>query len=451
MSTKLSDIINIEKFDKVMQLYTKDTGMATAILDLDGNILSAAGWKRICTSFYRENEAACANCLKSDTQLANDLKAGKKFNIYRCMNGLVDVAVPIIINDQHFANLFIGQFLNKEPDLDFFKSQAAKYNFDETDFLEALNEVEIISEEQLRSKIDFLLSLTEVFGEFGQTKLILSETNKNLETKVTERTKQIKDAQLATLNMIQDVNEARVEAERLNDSLNDLNERLAESNNELEKFAYVSSHDLQEPLRKIKNYIGLLNLKYNDQLDENAQNYIRIVTSGADRMQQLISDLLQLSRITTRGKDFKPVNLNIVVNDIIEMFELKISEKSAEIKYDTLPTIVADEGQMLQLFQNLISNALKFQSNETPKVTITSKELKDTFLISVADNGIGIEKEYFDRIFEVFQRLHTRDQYPGTGIGLSVCKKIVDRHNGKIWVESIPQQGTTFFISLPKS
>lgn len=243
-----------------------------------------------------------------------------------------------------------------------------------------------------------------------------------------------------------DITELKSREQDLHETL----ERLRKSNEELEQFAYVSSHDLQEPLRKIKNYIDLLELKYNDQFDESAHKYMNIITSGAERMQQLINDLLQLSRISTQGKEFEEVNLNTVVHEIIELFELTINENNANIAYEKLPGIRADKRQIAQLFQNLISNALKFRGDNNPEISIRAEEEQKHFIISVKDNGIGFDPKFADRVFIVFQRLHNREEYIGTGIGLAICKKIVERHSGQIWVETEPGKGSTFFIRIPK-
>ena len=226
-------------------------------------------------------------------------------------------------------------------------------------------------------------------------------------------------------------------------------EELARSNAELEQFAYVSSHDLQEPLRMIGSYLQLLQRKYHGELDDKADKYIDFAVDGASRMQNLINDLLEFSRVTTRANEFKSTNCEFILNQVLSNLEVSINENEAIISHNHLPTVMADSTQLTQVFQNLISNAIKFRSEKTPKIAISAREESDNWIFSVADNGIGIDPKHCDRIFEVFKRLHKRREYPGTGIGLSICKKIVERHGGHIWVESEPNNGSIFYFTLP--
>lgn len=226
-------------------------------------------------------------------------------------------------------------------------------------------------------------------------------------------------------------------------------EELARSNSELEQFAYVASHDLQEPLRMIASYLQLLQRKYRGQLDEKADKYIYFAVDGASRMQSLINDLLEFSRVTTKAGEIEPASSEAILKTVLSDLDLVIKEKGASVSYDPLPEIIADSTQIAQIFQNLISNAIKFRSEEPPQIHISAKQEKDYWLFSVKDNGIGIDPKYSERIFEVFKRLHKREEYPGTGIGLSICKKIVERHGGRIWVESEPGKGSTFCFTLP--
>ncbi|MBD0344880.1 MAG: PAS domain-containing protein, partial [Coleofasciculus sp. Co-bin14] len=230
-----------------------------------------------------------------------------------------------------------------------------------------------------------------------------------------------------------------------------LNAELARSNQELEQFAYVASHDLREPLRKIKSYTDLLVKRYQGQLDEKADKYIAYISDGAVRMQGLISDLLTYSRVG-RGEVIKePTDLNVVLNQTLSDLSRAIQESDATITADVLPSLNANPRQIGQLFQNLIANAMKFRGEKQPCIQIKSRLDSNFWTISVQDNGIGIQPEHVDRIFVIFQRLHTKDEYEGTGIGLAICKKIVERHGGEIWVESELGQGTTFLFTLPAS
>ena len=243
-----------------------------------------------------------------------------------------------------------------------------------------------------------------------------------------------------------DITEMKKGAEQ---ALFKLNEDLLRSNKELEQFAYVASHDLREPLRMVSSFTQLLAQRYQSQLDNDGKEFIQYAVDGAMRMQELIDDLLAYSRIKTRGEPFSLVNLNKILELVINNLSLTVQEKNAHITSDELPSIIADEAQMSQLFQNLIGNALKFCIIE-PRIHISSKEENDYYIFSVHDNGIGIEPQHFKRIFQIFQRLQLRAEYAGTGIGLAICKNIVERHRGKLWLESQLGEGTTFYFSIIK-
>ncbi|MFC2130370.1 PAS domain S-box protein [Bacteroidota bacterium] len=226
---------------------------------------------------------------------------------------------------------------------------------------------------------------------------------------------------------------------------------LERSNKELEQFAYVASHDLQEPLRMVSSFTQLLARKYKDSLDSDAMEFIKFAVDGATRMQLLINDLLEFSRVSTRGKSFERVDCASVLGIVRKTLHNRVEETNALISNEDLPIILGDESQLIRLFQNLIENALKFYGTEPPRILISAKDMGKEWQFSVKDNGIGIDSEFKDRIFTIFQRLHGRDEYPGTGIGLAVSKRIVERHGGKIWVESEKDKGTTFFFTIPKN
>jgi PAS domain S-box-containing protein len=227
--------------------------------------------------------------------------------------------------------------------------------------------------------------------------------------------------------------------------------KLKTSNKELEQFAYVASHDLQEPLRMVASFSQLLESRYKDQIDEDADDYIEFIVEGANRMKKLIDDLLAFSRLNTEAKEFKLTDTNSALDDVLVNLNPTIMENNAQITHDPLPIIKVDSSQIRQLFQNLITNAIKFHGDEPPKIHISAEETGKEWLFSVSDNGIGIDSNHLEKIFNVFNRLHTREEYEGTGIGLAICKRIVERHGGKIWVESEPGKGSTFYFTLSKT
>ena len=228
-------------------------------------------------------------------------------------------------------------------------------------------------------------------------------------------------------------------------------EKLARSNEELERFAYVASHDLQEPLRMVTSFTQLLANRYSGRLDETADRYIHYAVDGAKRMQQLIADLLAYSRVESKELDLRQIDCGAVVSAALRNLQVAIEESGASIDTGPLPALWADQGQLTQVFQNLLANAIKFRKvEECPRIHISSVDSDGEWTISVQDNGIGIEPQHAERVFRMFQRLHTRDEYPGTGIGLAVCRKVVERLGGKLWVESEPGAGSTFRFTIPK-
>ncbi|MBC8319291.1 MAG: PAS domain S-box protein [Bacteroidetes bacterium] len=243
-----------------------------------------------------------------------------------------------------------------------------------------------------------------------------------------------------------DITERKRAEENLQKTLNDL-ER---SNNDLQQFAYVASHDLQEPLRMVSSYTQLLERRYKDKLDQDANDFMNYAVDGANRMQKLINDMLDYSRVTTKGKEFHPIDTNSALGQAIVNLQQKIQSTSALITNEELPVIIADEGQIIRLFQNLIGNAIKYAGDETSRIHISCNDLPDLWQFSVQDNGIGIAEEFNERIFVIFQRLHSGKDYPGTGIGLAICKRIAERHGGKIWIEPAPDKGTIFHFTILK-
>jgi light-regulated signal transduction histidine kinase (bacteriophytochrome) len=226
---------------------------------------------------------------------------------------------------------------------------------------------------------------------------------------------------------------------------------LARSNEELEQFAYVSSHDLQEPLRMITSYLQLLQRRYKGKLDDKADKYIYFAVDGASRMQNLINDLLEFSRVSTKATEPEPADCEFILNQALSNIEIFIKENNATVSHCSLPEVMADYTQLIQVFQNLIINGIKFHGEETSKIYISAQKKESEWVFSVQDNGIGIDPKYSEKIFEVFKRLNKKEEYPGTGIGLSICKKVVERHGGRIWVESELGKGSTFYFTLPIS
>ncbi len=253
-------------------------------------------------------------------------------------------------------------------------------------------------------------------------------------------------------NVILVISRDITERKKTDKILNETIKELERSNDELQRFAYVTSHDLQEPLRTIASFTQLLERRYKGKLDEDADEFMDYIVEAAIRMKQMIHDLLEYSRLATKNGEFKSVNCETLLNNVINGLKFMIEDSNAEITHDSLPEVMADENQLYRVFQNLLSNAIKFRKeNEPPRIHISASidEEMNEYVFSFSDNSIGIDPQYFNRIFTIFQRLHTRDKYQGTGIGLSIVKRIIERHEGHIWVESEPGKGSTFYFTLP--
>jgi len=250
-------------------------------------------------------------------------------------------------------------------------------------------------------------------------------------------------------SLIHELRIHQVELEMQKEELGGALQELERSNADLQQFAYAASHDLREPLRTIAGFLKLLERRYKGRLDEKADEFIQYTIEGVTRMEMLINDLLEYSRVETKGGSFKPMNCSVALEKAIFNLPSALEESGAKITYDLLPTVVADETQMTSLFQNLIGNAIKFRGKERLRIHISAEQKDREWVFSVRDNGIGIDPKFFDRIFVIFQRLHTRQEYEGTGVGLAISKRIVERHGGRIWVESRPGEGATFYFTLP--
>jgi signal transduction histidine kinase len=291
---------------------------------------------------------------------------------------------------------------------------------------------------------EFAIGLAEHFGVLDR----VSKGDLSARVSGTSKLELLESLGEVTNKMIESVSTEITERKRAEEKLKETMRELTRSNAELQQFAYVASHDLQEPLRMVSSYVQLLARRYKGKLDSDGDEFIAFAVDGANRMQGLINDLLMYSRVGTKGKAFEPTDCNAVFDRTLANLSTAIEESRAVVTSNDLPTVMADEGQMVQLFQNLVGNAIKFRGEDPPRVHISAKQENNECVLSVSDNGIGIDPEYYERIFVIFQRLHGKNHYPGTGIGLAVCKKIVDRHGGRIWLESESGKGSTFCFTI---
>ena len=314
---------------------------------------------------------------------------------------------------------------------------------------------------------DYVKAILNILEDFSAEKERLADTQKAvlniLEDFSAEKTR-LEATQKAILNILEDFDAEKSKVEQANVELRrEVEERrqaelalmqktieLGRSNAELEQFAYVASHDLQEPLRMVSSYVQLFEKRYRGQVDEQADKYIRYAVEGARRMQLLIGGLLEYSRMGRQDIEPREVSADVPLEQALSNLRSSIEESGVEMTCDAMPSVLAEPAQLAQVFQNLIGNAVKFRRPDVPpKIHVAVDTSVSPYVFSVHDNGIGIAPEYAERVFVIFQRLHTRAEYPGTGLGLSICKKVVERHGGRIWVESTLGEGATFHFTLP--
>jgi light-regulated signal transduction histidine kinase (bacteriophytochrome) len=292
--------------------------------------------------------------------------------------------------------------------------------------------------------VEFVESMAPLIAEAVhrfQAETELAKYRDRLEELVRQRTLELEAAN-------QQLQVEIIQRERAQETLLQTAQELERSNRDLEQFAYVASHDLQEPLRAVGGYVRLLEHRFPKEVDPKALEYIAGAADGAARMERLITDLLAFARLGTHAGEFVLADLNCLFREAVRNLQASVREAQAIITSETLPHLTVDATQMLQLFQNLIGNAVKFRRDQASRVHVNARREQNCWVFSIRDNGIGIEAKYYERIFQIFQRLHTRRHYSGTGIGLAICKKIVERHGGTIWVESVPGEGSTFSFSI---
>jgi len=318
---------------------------------------------------------------------------------------------------------------------------------------EVLGVIQLGSRTPREFKESELRILDAIGGQAGIAiqKARLYEETKRAQTALEKKAEELARSNIDLQRLAQENKLAKEKLQKANSVLTVQAAELVRSNTELEQFAYVASHDLQEPLRMVASYVQLLARRYKGKLDTEADEFIGFAVDGSKRMQELINALLAYSRIGTKGKEFEPTDCEAVFATTLKNLQIAIDDGQASITHDPLPTVIGDATQLGQLFQNLIGNAIKFRGNQRPNVQVSAERNGKEWLFAFRDDGIGIDPEYSERVFVIFQRLHSKEEYPGTGIGLALCKKIVQRHGGRIWVESVPGKGSTFRFTIPTS
>jgi PAS domain S-box-containing protein len=348
---------------------------------------------------------------------------------------------------QHIAHIGSWEWNIKTGDINWSNELCSIYGVDPNTFTPTLSSfadyMHPDDEEYVNQNVDHLLSECKSNFDF---RIVLDDGTIRVLNTIAEVTEFDKNGKP---KIIMGINQDITERKEIELKLNDYIKKLAQSNKELEQFAYITSHDLREPLRMITSFLQLLERRYKNQLDQDANEFIRFAVDGAKRLDAMTNDLLQYSRITSEKREVTTVNFEQVLEHVLTNLKMQIEENNTVITHDPLPILYGDEKLKVQLFQNLISNAIKYRSQETPKIHISATKEKNQYIFSVKDNGIGMSPKYLEQIFIIFKRLHTHEEYEGTGIGLAIAQKIVHQQGGQIWAESKPEKGSTFYFTIP--
>ena len=410
---ELSDVLDAEAVQPLLDDLYRLTGIPLAIIDLKGSVVVTTPWQDLCAKFHRVHPESCRNCVESDCQLTAGVPPGE-FKVYKCKNNMWDVSTPIMLGDRHMGNLFTGQFLFEEDlvDINLFVAQARKYGFDQEEYLAALNRVPRVSRERVEAAMRAYSKLASLLSTIGYSGVKL----------------------------------ARAVAET-----SSTNAELKASATELERFAYTVSHDLRAPLRHLDGFLSLLFRRSYASLDEQGKHYVDNTLQASQRMGRLIDELLQFSRLGRSEMRKTPVDVNQIIDEVQKELEPESRDRAIRWSIEELPLVMADQPMLRQVIENLLGNALKFTRNrEVAEIKIAVRDGEnDELIFSVEDNGAGFDMRYYDKLFQVFQRLHGEDEFEGTGIGLANVRRIVERHGGAVWAESSVNAGAKFYFSLP--
>jgi signal transduction histidine kinase/CheY-like chemotaxis protein len=427
-----TDIFDIPTLTRLCQRFTELRGSVIALLDLEGNVHVATGWKDICTKFHRACPGTSARCTESDTVLAGQLEEGQSYNLYKCRNGLVDVAVPVMIEGEHVGNFFTGQFLLEPPDVGHFRLQALQFGFDEDEYLAALDDVQVLDEEETRRTVNFLVELTQVIGEMGLERLRTLRTEelarRSLEEQVAARTRELQAAKEA-----------------------------AEVANRAKSIFLASmSHELRTPLNAI---LGFARLMDRDELfpDRHRRNLATVNRAG-EHLLGMISDVLDMSKIESGQMQMEgsAFDLRRMLRELSAMSEVRAEGKGLRFLLEISPElpryVVSDPGKVRQILINLLGNAVKYTDEGGAVLRATGSTKADGarwIQLEVEDSGRGIPQNRLARIFEPFVQTGSSKGEEGTGLGLAITDRLVDLLGGRIEVESRSGEGSVFRVHLP--
>jgi len=410
------DLVDAASLQALMDSYQKVIGLANAVIDLDGVVIARAGWQDLCTRFHRANPETCRRCIECDAALAAGMARGEHFAVYRCRNGLVDTASPVIVDGRHVANVFTGQFFVAPPDPEFFRRQAGEFGFDESSYLAAVARVPVISEARVEAIAAVYAQLAQVLATNGLDRLRRLETERRLE-----------------------------EANR---GLARRTQELEAANKELEEFSYSMSHDMRAPLRALDGFSKILLEEHAPRLDAEGKRLLNVLRDNALRMGRLIDDILRFLRLGRRAMQCVSVDMADLAREAFAELQPKASHRRLNV--GALPPAWGDREMLRQVLLNLLSNAVKFSAGGDSAIEIGGAAGPQENVYAVTDHGVGFDMRYVNKLFGVFERVHSAGQYEGTGIGLAIVKRIVERHGGRVWAEGKVGEGATFHFSLPQ-
>jgi len=411
---ELADILDVSAIQSLLDDFYSVVHVTTALIDLQGKIVAVVGWQNICREFHRAHPDSCKFCIESDRGLSTGIAEGA-FKIYQCKNHMLDVASPIVVGGKHLGNLFCGQFFFAEEPIDHevFRAQARTYGFDEKKYMAALDEVPRLSREQVNTTMTFLAKLAKMISQLSYSSIKLARST-----------------------------------EQVNRANNDLQNTVKE----LEAFTYSVSHDLRAPLRHISGFSKILSEEFSGSLPPEGKHHVQRIQEGTRRMGQLVDDLLNLGRVGRKELSLQVAGLRSIVDDVIQSLNPDIGDREVEWKIGDLPYVECDTALMHQVWQNLLSNALKFTRPRSHAVIAIGQEQRDgEAVVYVRDNGVGFSMKYADKLFGVFQRLHRAEDFEGTGVGLATVQRIIQKHGGRIWAEAELDKGASFYFTLGSS
>ncbi len=504
---ELKEILEIEKLSSLLERFYLATGLANFIVDMEGTVLHGVGWQSICTEFHRKNNVSAERCFQSDTILANSIKKNKKHSIYICQNGMVDGATPIIIDEIHVGNLFIGQFFFEKPDKDYFLKQAEEFGFDKEKYIAALEACPVYKKETILKYLNFFdefismicesalktikqkkqnqekdkraaeltVANKELVYQTGEkadraAELVIADeelafqtgekadraaeliiANKELLFQNVEKEKRAAELLIANKKLVKQKGMIEVLNDQLEDRVMERTAQLESANKELESLSYSISHDLKAPLRHIIGYDALLVKKYINLLPADGRQYLENISNATKNMGELIDGLLQFSRTGRIEMNQSILNMNTIVEDYIKPIQEEDVEHRIVFHIGPMPLVFGDLDMMKSVWGNLLENAVKFtRKKELAVITIGAEQTKRGTIFYIKDNGAGFDMSYASKLFTVFQRLHSREDYEGTGIGLATVQRVIARHGGKIWAEAKVGDGGSLLFYAPK-